>query len=218
MNPWNIPKFAWTLFLFGFGCATNYNNFDKRIYIVEGLKKQNIQEEKIPEKRKHTNVLNSSIVTIKEGVGILELVIDKTRFTEVESKFGNQYARNHFNFEDVEIHYESLGLSFIFDDYRENIREIGIQPPFLAITSKGIVLGKSTLQEVIDVYGKAADISGEYAKWGVEKELYLCIRYGFKHSFRGIKFCVEKNPSIPEYDPANKTFYLKQKIQKIYLF
>ncbi|WP_078125109.1 hypothetical protein [Leptospira alexanderi] len=214
MTPSNIQKFLWIFCLLGFSCRTKFNDFDRRIYVVEGLKRQNAQEEKISEKRKQTSAPNSPLVTIKDGVGILDLVIDKTQFRDVESKFGNQYIRNHFNDEVIEIHYESLGLSFVFDDHREEIREIKIQPPFLAITSKGIVLGKSTLQEVMDIYGKAADISGEYATWNIEEKLYLCIRYGFKHSFRGIKFCVEKNPSIPE-NPVDKTFYLKQKIQKI---
>ncbi|AXR60170.1 hypothetical protein [Leptospira mayottensis] len=214
----NILKFVWIFFLLGFGCRTKFNDFDRRIYVVEGLKKQNFQEEKIPEKRKPTNAFNSPIVTIKEGVGILDLlVIDKTEFIEVESKFGNQYIRNHFNHEDIEIHYESLGLSFVFDNYSQKILTIGIKSPFPASTSKGIALEKSTLQEAMDVYGKAADISGEYATWNIEKESYLCIGYKFKHSFRKIKFCVEKDPSVSE-NPVNKTLYLKQKIQRIDIY
>ncbi|UPY79412.1 hypothetical protein FH581_011405 [Leptospira weilii] len=210
----NIQKLVWILFFLGFGCRSKFNDFDRQIYVVEGLERQNAQEEKNSEKRKQPSALNSSIVTIKDGVGILDLVIDRNEFSEVESKFGNQYVRNHFNFKYLEIHYESLGLSFIFDHHSEEIHEIRIQPPFRAITSKGIVLGKSTLQEAMDIYGKAADISGEYATWNIEEELYLCIRYRMKHSFRGIRFCVEKDPSVSKI-PVDKTFYLKQKIQKI---
>ncbi|EMO60355.1 hypothetical protein LEP1GSC133_0575 [Leptospira borgpetersenii serovar Pomona str. 200901868] len=76
----NILKSAWTLFLFGFGCATNYNDFDKRIYIVEGLKKQNIQEEKIPEKRKPNGLSQLQLVTIQEEIGIPNLLLEKPNF------------------------------------------------------------------------------------------------------------------------------------------
>ncbi|WP_078124679.1 hypothetical protein [Leptospira alexanderi] len=217
MTQSNIRKFLWIFFLLGFGCRTKFNDFDRQTYVVEGLKKQNSQEEKIPEKRKQPSVLNSPLITIKDRVGILDLVIGRTQFSEVESKFGNQYIRNHFNFKYLEIHYESLGLSFIFDNYNEEILEIRIQSPFRAITSKGITLGKSTLQEAMDIYGKAGDISGEDAAWNIEEELYLCIRYGFKHSFRDITFCVERDPSVSKI-PVDKAFYLKQKIQKIYIF
>ncbi|TQE76083.1 hypothetical protein [Leptospira noguchii] len=212
----NIQKFVWILFFLGFGCRTKFNDFDRQIYVVEGLKKQNIQEEKISEKREYANALNSPII-INERFEILDLTVSKSLFKDVESKFGNQYIRNYFNYEDIEINYESLGLSFVFDDYTEKIRKIGIKPPCRATTSRGITLDKSTLQEAIDIYEKATSYySGEYSTWN-KNEPYLCIKYGFRHSFHRIQFCVEKNPSIPE-NPVDKTFYLKQKIQKIYLY
>ncbi|UPY79413.1 hypothetical protein FH581_011415 [Leptospira weilii] len=187
----NILEFAWTLFLFGFGCATNYNDFDKRIYIVEGLKKQNIQEEKIPEKRKPNGLSQLQLVTIQEEIGIPNLLLEKTKFSDVELKFGNQYIKNYLYL---------------------NPGEKGMEPPFQAVTSKGIILGKNTLQEATVVYGGGI-------MWEIKEDSYWCIRYNFKNYDDGIRFCAKKDPSIfPEYDPANKTFYLKQKIQKIYLF
>ncbi|AVQ11504.1 Putative lipoprotein [Leptospira santarosai] len=204
----NIQKFACILFFLGLGCRTNFNDFDRRIYVVEGLKKQNSQEEKISEQRKHPKHTQLPLVTIQEGIGIPDLLLKKTKFADVESKFGNQYIRNYFNYGVIEIFYESLGLSFIFERYSDEILlEIGIKSPFRAITSKGITLDKSTLQEAMNIYG-------ENATWMLRGEgYYWCIKYKIERS-RGIRFCTEKNPSIPE-KPVDKTFYLKQKIQKI---
>ncbi|AXR60172.1 hypothetical protein [Leptospira mayottensis] len=211
----NILKFAWTLFLFGFGCATNYNDFDRRIYIVEGLKKQNIQEEKIPEKRKPNGLSQLQLVTIQEEIGIPNLLLEKTKFSDVELKFGNQYIKNYLYLNPGEkgIRYESLGISLIFRDYEDILlREISMEFPFQAVTSKGIILGKNTLQEATVVYGGGI-------MWEIKEDSYWCIRYNFKNYDDGIRFCAKKDPSIfPEYDPANKTFYLKQKIQRIDLF
>lgn len=129
----------------------------------------------------------------------------------MESKFGNQYIRNYLylNPGEKEIRYESLGLSLIFESDYENalLQEIGMEPPFRAITSKGITLGKNTLQEAIDAYGRESI-------WEIKEESYWCIRYS------KIRFCAEKNPSAfqDEYHPDNKPFYLKQKIQKISIF
>ncbi|EMY77507.1 hypothetical protein LEP1GSC060_3099 [Leptospira weilii serovar Ranarum str. ICFT] len=207
----NIQNFAYIIFLFGLDCTTNSNDFDRRIYVVEGLKKQNLQEEK----RKQSGAAEVQLATIQEGIGIPDLLLRKTKFAEVESKFGNQYIKNYLYLNEGEksIRYESLGLSLIFRDYEDVLlKEIGMEPPFRAITSKGIVLGKSTLQEAVSVYG------GEIT-WEIKEDSYWCIRYNFKHYDDGIRFCAKKDPSIfPEYHPANKTFYLKQKIQKIYIF
>ncbi|WP_078127803.1 hypothetical protein [Leptospira alexanderi] len=215
MNPWNIQKLLWTFLWFGFGCATNYNDFDRRIYVVEGLKKQNTQEETISEKRKQTGISQLPLVTIQEEIGIPNLLLEKTKFSDVEFKFGNQYIKNYLYLNEGEknIRYESLGLSLIFRDSKDFLlKEIGMEPPFQAVTSKGIILGKSTLQEATVVYGGGI-------MWEIKEDSYWCIRYNFKHYNDGIRFCAKKDPSIfPEYDPANKTFYLKQKIQKIDLF
>ncbi|KXZ25230.1 hypothetical protein AYB33_08890 [Leptospira santarosai] len=211
MTRLNIQKFAWILFFLGLGCRTNFNDFDRRIYVVEGIKKQNPQEEKISEQRKHPKHTQLPLVTIQEGIEIPDLLLKKTKFEDVESKFGNQYIRNYLylNPGEKEIRYESLGLSLIFESDYENalLQEIGMEPPFRAITSKGITLGKNTLQEAIDAYGRESI-------WEIKEESYWCIRYS------KIRFCAEKNPSAfqDEYHPDNKPFYLKQKIQKISIF
>lgn len=77
MTRLNIQKFAWILFLLGLGCRTNFNDFDRRIYVVEGLKKQNPQEEKISEQRKHPKHTQLPLVTIQEGIGIPDLLLKK---------------------------------------------------------------------------------------------------------------------------------------------
>lgn len=211
----NIRNFAWILFLLELGCKTNFNDFDRRIYVVEGLKKQHSQEEKFLEKRKRIGVSEFPLVTIQEGIGIPDLFLRKTKFSEVESKFGNQYIKNYLysNEGEKKIRYESLGLSLVFRDYEDILlKEIEMEPPFQAVTSKGIILGKSTLQEATVAYG------GEIM-WEIKEDSYWCIRCNFKYYNDGIRFCAKKDPSIfPEYDPSNKTFYLKQKIQKIYIF
>ncbi|AXR69738.1 hypothetical protein [Leptospira mayottensis] len=210
MKPWKIQKFVWIFFWFGFGCSTNFNDFDRRIYVVEGLKKQNPQEEK----RKQSGAVKTQLVTIQEGIGIPDLLLRKTKFAEVESKFGNQYIKNYLYLNEGEksIRYESLGLSLTFRDYEDILlREISMEFPFQAVTSKGIVLGQSNLEEAVAVYG-------DEIVWEKE-DSYLCIRYNFEYYNNGIKFCVRKNPSIlPKYDLFHKELYLKQKIQRIDIY
>ncbi|EKR56734.1 hypothetical protein [Leptospira interrogans] len=212
----NIQKFAWILFLLGFSCRTTSNDFDRKIYVVEGLRKQNLQEEKNSEKRKQSTTLNSPIATINDRFEILDLIIYESLFKDVESKFGNQYIRNHFNYKDIEINYESIGVSFVFDNYSEKIHRIRIKPPFRAVTSRGITLDKSTLQEAMGAYEKTMYKPEGHVTLNIEEKPYVCVGYGNFNYYpvRMIYFCVEKNPSIPEKS-VDKTFYLNQKIQKI---
>lgn len=51
------------------------------------------------------------------------------------------------------------GLSFYYcqSDKRKEIFDIEIRTPFQAKTSKGVTLGKSTLQDIYKIYGKQTD-------------------------------------------------------------
>ncbi|TGK36074.1 hypothetical protein EHQ12_08550 [Leptospira gomenensis] len=197
-------------------CTGGSKKLDPKTYSVEGLKKQKLQSDKIPEQRTQLEVSNTAI--INDRFEFLGISADESVFKDVESKFGNRYIRNHFNYKEIEIAYETLGLIFVFDSYGETIRKIIIKPPFQAVTSRGITLGKSTIQEALDVYEKTMYRPGEWTERKLEEKPHLCLEYGYPRYFppRSISFCAEKNPSLPRKS-VDKTFYLHQKIQRIFI-
>jgi len=140
---------------------------------------------------------------IKDGIGILGVLIDQSTVNEVISKFGNDYeVINHKNYS-IEYKYNKMGLSFFhkYDDPVKKIFSINAFYPFLGRTLKGIELGNSLASDVIKNYGKA--------KWTTTMEgntWYLC--------YPGINFYVEKDNTSAR-NPNFDYIYENKKIIKI---
>ena len=60
--------------------------------------------------------------------------------------------------------YPKLGLAFYMcqSDKRKQIFDIEMRAPFQAKTSKGITIGKSTLEDIYKIYGKRKDGTLQY--------------------------------------------------------
>lgn len=93
----------------------------------------------------------------REGVGIEGIVVGKSTMDDVVKKFGRDYNWTTNKKYSYQMTYSRLGLSFYIcqADKRKQIFDIEIKRPYAAKTSKGIILGKSTVKDIYKIYGKS---------------------------------------------------------------
>lgn len=140
-----------------------------------------------------------------EGVGIGGIVVGKSRTPDVILAFGNDYRLVRVEKNHTQISYDKLGLSFYarHPDPQERIYSINAEKNFSGKTTKGIVTNKSTMQDVVDIYGPAQWVTTNSSKtWWL--------------SYTGTQFHVEKDKSLPTF-PLNKEVHLRKKIVEIRL-
>jgi endonuclease YncB( thermonuclease family) len=99
------------------------------------------------------------VTTVREGVGFDGIKVGKSPLDDVVKKFGKNYKWTAHKKYSFQTSYPKLGLSFYLcqADQKKQIFDIEIRAPFQAKTSKGVVLGKSTLEDIYKVYGKSKD-------------------------------------------------------------
>src|SRR5438874_4855171 len=90
---------------------------------------------------------------ITEGVGISGILIGKSTASDVVSAFGSKYTVNTHNDYSREIEYADLGLSFYYC-LKDKQKRIFLVEVHHGTTSKGIIIGTSTLKDIQDLYGK----------------------------------------------------------------
>jgi len=119
-------------------------------------------------------------VYVTAGLGVEGITVGYSTKNSVTSKYGNDYALLEHNNYSYELKYNDTGMSFWYrhDDPEQKIFSIGFRPESGAFTGRGIVVGRSTLQDVFNVYGKS-ELSTTSAEetWFVE--------------YQGIKFHIE---------------------------
>jgi hypothetical protein len=103
--------------------------------------------------------LPEKTVTVKEGVGFDGLRVGKSTMADVVKKYGKDYKWIAHKKYSYQLSYPKLGLSFYLcqSDKLKQIFDIEIRAPFEAKTAKGVVLGKSTLDDIYKIYGKSKD-------------------------------------------------------------
>lgn len=92
----------------------------------------------------------------KEGIGIDGIRVGKSTFDDAIKKYGKNYQTKKYGKYSTAIIYPKLGLAFYTcqSDKKREIFDIEMRAPFQVKTSKGIVLGKSTLEDIHRIYGK----------------------------------------------------------------
>ena len=100
-----------------------------------------------------------SLKIIKEGVGIEGIAVGKSTSGDVVKKFGKVYRWEVNKKYSNQMTYDNAGVSFYFcqNDKREEIFLIEIKSPFNGKTSRGVTLGKSTLEDTQKIYGKPTE-------------------------------------------------------------
>jgi hypothetical protein len=93
---------------------------------------------------------------IREGVGIEGIVVGKSTMDDVVKKFGRDYDWITNKKYSYQMTYAKLGLSFYIcqADRRKEVFVIEIKSPYRAKTSRGVVLGQSTVADIKKAYGK----------------------------------------------------------------
>lgn len=93
---------------------------------------------------------------IKEGVGIDGISVGRSTSKEVIKKFGKVYRWEINKKYSYQMTYDTAGVSFYFcqNDKTEEIFLIEIKSPYKGKTSRGVTLGKSSLEETKKIYGK----------------------------------------------------------------
>lgn len=93
---------------------------------------------------------------IKEGKGMSGILIGKSTMDDVIEKFGKEYKWIENKKYSYQMNYYKLGVAFYIcqSDKKKQIFVIEMKSPYKAKTSKGIILGKSTLEDVQKKYGK----------------------------------------------------------------
>jgi hypothetical protein len=110
----------------------------------------------IAQDKKNNVKLQETYNTIKEGKGMDGVTIGKSTMDDIVKKFGKDYKWVTNKKYSYQMTYEKQGLSFYMcqSDKKKQVFVIEMRPPYKAKTSKGIILGKSTLDEVHKTYGK----------------------------------------------------------------
>ena len=105
-----------------------------------------------------------------DGESLDSIRIGKSTIDDVIANYGPDYNLKKYSDYSNALVYEKLGLIFYScqDDPKREIFTIVMQSPFNVKTSKGIILGKSTFNELFEAYGKWNKNSAgfEYEKIG----------------------------------------------------
>jgi len=155
---------------------------------------------------------NSDTMQVYIGKGMGGIVFNVSTEKEVAERFGpdywpeeiivNQYFDQKkkvnvviYNFK---MKYVKKGIIFNFtkeEGMPEKLTSIEIFPPFIVRTKEGIILGQSTLQDVVTTYG--------YGTWGYSNKNKQVTK-----TYDGIVFYVSNNKKIKEFDKDyfNTTF------------
>lgn len=93
---------------------------------------------------------------IKEGKGMSGITIGRSTMDDVIKKFGKEYKWIVNKKYSYQMNYYRLGLAFYIcqSDKKKQIFVMEMKAPYKAKTSKGIIMGKSTLEDVQKKYGK----------------------------------------------------------------
>lgn len=140
---------------------------------------------------------------IIDGHGFDSFEIDKSRAKDVIKKLGRQFEEIRHKDYSVQMYYRGLGVSFYYmqADHTKEIFSIVFNRPFKGRTSKGIILGQSTMEDVVKIYG--------------EPDWSTCDNCDFWTSeYEGIQFSVEREKSLPQY-PLDEGVHLKREIVEI---
>ncbi len=101
---------------------------------------------------------SGKVKIVKEGVGLDGISVGRSTAADVVKKFGKPTKVVKYKKYSAQMVYPG-GISFYYcqSERKQTIFDIELRAPFQAKTSKGIVLSKSTLEDVYKLYGKSKD-------------------------------------------------------------
>ncbi|HEY8560185.1 MAG TPA: hypothetical protein VIL74_07400 [Pyrinomonadaceae bacterium] len=100
---------------------------------------------------------------VREGVGFDGIAVGKSTEADVVKKFGKNYKlKTHKKYSRQLIYPNGMSFYVCQSDKRRQIFDIELRAPFEAQTTKGIAIGKSTLEDIHKIYGKNRDGGLQY--------------------------------------------------------
>jgi hypothetical protein len=109
---------------------------------------------------KQTDKVNK-VKVVKEGVGFDGIVVGRSTMADVAKKFGKDYKlKTHKKYSFQMIYPNGMSFYVCQSDKRRQIFDIELRAPFEGKTTKGITLGKSTLEDIYKIYGKKSKDDG----------------------------------------------------------
>ena len=125
---------------------------------ADAQQKKDTKKAKEDTKAKQTEP-TKNLKVVKEGIGIEGVKIGKSTMTDVVKTFGKDYKWITNKKYSYQMTYAKLGLAFYMcqTDKNKEIFDIEIRAPYQAKTSKGVILSKSSLDDVYKIYGKSKD-------------------------------------------------------------
>ncbi|MGH9928632.1 MAG: hypothetical protein ACREA9_05295 [Pyrinomonadaceae bacterium] len=110
------------------------------------------------------NQTSSQRGPIKDGIGLGEILIGTSTAADVEARHGTKYElKNRRNYS-YRMDYTDVQLAFYYC-YQDPKKKIFLVEVHDGVTGKGIVIGRSTMKEVVAIYGKksgGSDVIFEY--------------------------------------------------------
>jgi len=114
---------------------------------------------------------------IKDGLGVGEILIGVSSVADVEARYGMKYQLINKNDYSYRMEYADLGLAFYYC-YKDEKKRVFLVEVHHGVTSKGIIVGKSTLKDVFTLYGEQSSGGKPYI-----------------YEYKGIQFYVEHDPT-----------------------
>lgn len=101
---------------------------------------------------------------ITEGLGTGDIVVGRSNADDVISKYGKKYALENNEGYSSQLTYKKSGLSFYYcaNDSAKKIFLIEFKK---GSTAKGIIVGKSRLKDLSELYGEPAEIGQSEGFW-----------------------------------------------------
>jgi hypothetical protein len=136
----------------------------------------------------------SEVGRIKDGIGVGQILIGVSNAADVEARYGMKYKLINKNDYSYRMEYADLGLAFYYC-LKDEKKTVFLVELHHGVSSKGIIVGQSTLRDVFRLYGES---SGED-----QSDIY---------EYKGIQFYLEHGPRTDAKDSAAE---LDKKVMEI---
>jgi hypothetical protein len=100
-----------------------------------------------------TNQGQSKMGLIKEGIGVGEILIGESTAADVEARQGTKYELMNRNEYSYRMDYSDPKRAFYYC-FKDPQKKIFLVEVHEGVTSKGIVIGESTMKDVVALYGE----------------------------------------------------------------
>lgn len=137
----------------------------------------------------------TNLIIPTKGIEGNPVVIDSTNISEVINLYGKDFLKTEKSWGTYYL-YDKIGLTFEINPFDKNqiVRSIYAESPFQAITSNGIVLNKSSMNDVWKLYNNNGCYTGKNDAYSPQK---------------GVTFYINKDSNEKGYNPEELIFKIE---------